>query len=55
MTLGFLITMALVITVIIVATKVREHSSRIVRLEQGSSTGDVSATPPENSETSERG
>ena len=61
MTLGLLITLALVITVIIVATRVREHSSRIAGLEQGSPTGDVttaetgSATPPKSSETSEKG
>ena len=61
MTLGLLITVALVIIIIIVATKVKDQGSRIARLEQGSPTGDVttaetgSPTPPESSETSERG
>jgi len=59
MTLGFLITIVLVITVIVVATKVREHSRRIARLEQKSPTSSVATaeagttTPPETSQTSE--
>ena len=59
MTLGLLITLALVIAVIVIATKVREHSAKISNLEKGSSTGDPTATggtvtPPQNSQTSQK-
>ena len=58
MTLGLLITIALVITVIVVATKVREHSKKIAKLELKPPTSNVTtteagtATPYETSQTS---
>ena len=59
MTLGFFISLALVIAVIVIATKVREHSAKISRIEKGSSTDDIAATggtatPPQNDQTSQR-
>ena len=44
MTLGLLITIALVITVIVVANKVREHSRRLAGIEQKLPTSDVKIT-----------
>ena len=40
MSLGLLITIVLVITMIVVATKVREHSKKIAKLEQKPPTSD---------------
>ena len=60
MSLGLLITIVLVITVIVVATKVREHSKKIAKLEQKSPASDLTATeagtatPSETSQTSGR-
>ena len=60
MTLGLLITIVLVITVIVVASKVREHSRKLAELQRKPTTSNVTtaeganAAPPETNQGSKR-